>query len=308
MKNYIVLIAKGMGMGAANVIPGVSGGTIALITGIFQRLIDAIKSFNITALKLFFKKDYKEFARHTDLNFLVAVFIGVAISVFSLAKLLSWLFLHYPVFIWSYFFGLILASVFLVGKTIEKWQFSVIVMFISGTSIAVFISILSPATPNDSFFYLIICGVVAACSMILPGLSGSFVLLLMGNYILVINALGEFDVKILLPVAIGAAGGLMAFAHFLSWVYRKFRDATISTLTGFILGSLMILWPWKKTIFRVDADGSEIIKGGKKVIEGYEMFVPNLSPEVLWALLIMIAGALTIWIIEKLADNELNFV
>ena len=304
MKNHIVLIAKGLGMGAANVIPGVSGGTIALITGIFQRLIDAIKSFNITALKLFFKKDYKEFARHTDLNFLVAVFIGVAISIFSLAKLLSWFFLHYPVFIWSYFFGLILASVFLVGKTIEKWQLSVIVMFISGTLIAAFISILSPATPNDSFFYLIICGVVAACSMILPGLSGSFVLLLMGNYILVINAVGEFDVKILLPVAIGAAGGLIAFAHFLSWVYRKFRDETISTLTGFILGSLMILWPWKKTIFSVDADGSEIIKGGKKAIEGYEMFIPNLSPEVLWALLIMLAGVLTIWIIEKLADNE----
>jgi len=304
IKDYFVVVAKGMGMGVANVIPGVSGGTIALITGIFQRLIDSIKSFNFTALKLFFNKEFKEFARYTDLNFLVAVLLGVAISIFSLAKLLNWLFLHHPVFVWSYFFGLILASVFLVGKTIENWKLSVIVMFIAGTSIAVSISILTPATPNDSFFYLIICGAVAACSMILPGLSGSFVFLLMGNYELIINAVGDLNMKILLPVAIGAAGGLIAFAHFLSWVYRKFRDQTISTLTGFILGSLMILWPWKKAIFSLDANGSEVIKGGEKVIEGYEMFIPNLSAEVLWAVLIMFAGVLTIWIMEKLAAEN----
>jgi putative membrane protein len=301
LKNYFVLVAKGIGMGAANVIPGVSGGTIALITGIFQRLIDAIKSFNITALRLFLKREYKEFARYTDFTFLVAVFAGVAISILSLAKLLTWLFSHYPIFIWSYFFGLILASVYFVGRTVEKWSMPVIIAFLAGTSVAAAISLLSPATPNESFFYLIVCGAVAVCSMILPGISGSFVLLLMGNYELVINAVSEINFAILAPVAIGAVIGLITFSHFLSWVYRKFRDVTIATLTGFVFGSLIILWPWKKVIVRIDESGQEIVRGGKKLIEGYKMFIPDFSAEVAWAVVIMLVGILTIWIIEKIA-------
>ncbi|MBN1474620.1 MAG: DUF368 domain-containing protein [Syntrophaceae bacterium] len=304
LKNYFVLVVKGIGMGAANVIPGVSGGTIALITGIFQRLIDAIKSFNLTALRLFLKREYKAFARHTDFKFLLAVFAGVAISILSLAKLLTWLFLHYPIFIWSYFFGLILASVYFVGRTIEKWNVPVIIAFLTGTSVAAAISILSPATPNESFLYLIVCGAVAVCSMILPGISGSFVLLLMGNYELVINAVSELNFTILVPVAIGAVIGLIAFSHFLSWVYRKFRDGTIATLTGFVFGSLIILWPWKKSIVRLDEGGQEIVRGGKKLIESYKMFIPDFSAEVLWAMVVMLAGILTIWIIERMAGTN----
>lgn len=304
MKNYLILIVKGMGMGAANVIPGVSGGTIALITGIFQRLIDSLKSFDLKALRLLFSGKLKELFQHTDFYFLFSVFLGTGISILSLAKLLIWLFINYPIFIWSYFFGLILASVYFVGKTVEKWNIPVILTFIAGTSIAAAISFLSPATPNDDFFYLIICGVVAICSMILPGISGSFVLLLMGNYELVINAVGELNFKILIPVAIGAAAGLVAFSHFLSWVYKKFRNETISTLTGFVLGSLMILWPWKNVTYLLDASGSPLIRKGKKIVEGYEMFVPNFSTEVLWAILIIFIGMLTIWIIEKLAKDK----
>ncbi|HPR60728.1 MAG TPA: DUF368 domain-containing protein, partial [Prolixibacteraceae bacterium] len=205
MKNYISLFIKGMGMGAANVIPGVSGGTIALITGIFEQLINAIKSFNTTALKLIFTGKFKAFAQHVNLNFLIAVFAGVVISILSIAKLFGFLLNHYPVYIMAFFFGLILASIFFVGKTINKLTITVVLTFIIGAATAISLSLLTPAQENSSLWYLLLCGVVATCSMILPGLSGSFVLILMGNYQLVmIDAVNNFDLKILLPVVIGA--------------------------------------------------------------------------------------------------------
>jgi putative membrane protein len=305
IKDYLIVVVKGMGMGAANVIPGVSGGTIALLTGIFQRLIDGIKSFNITAARLVFKGQWKSFAKHTDLYFLIAVSLGAAVSIFSLARLLRFLFDQYPVFIWSYFFGLILASVFFVGKTIGRWNIPVILFFIIGTGLASAISLLSPAAQNDSFIYLLICGVVAICSMILPGLSGSFVLILMGNYeLVVIDAVSTLNLRILFPVAIGALVGLMAFAHFLSWLFRKFRDETLATMTGFILGSLIILWPWKNAIIRLDASGHPVVRSGKELVEGYSFFLPDPGMQVVWAFLIIMAGVLTIWIMERMAGGK----
>lgn len=300
-KDYILLFLKGMGMGAANVIPGVSGGTIALITGIFERLIDSIKSFDLKAIQLLFKFRIRDFIIHTDLFFLIAVLSGALVSVFSLAKLLGFLFANYPIYVWSFFFGLILASVYFVGKTIEKWNLSVTTTFIIGTGIAIALSVLSPATQNDSFLYLIICGIVAICSMILPGLSGSFVLILLGNYELVmIQAVSNVNLRILFPVAIGAGGGLIIFSHLLSWVYKKFKNQTISILTGFILGSLAILWPWKNEIYRYDEAGQFVIKKGEKVIQGYDRFVPDtLTSEVWLAIIWMIIGIVSIWIIEK---------
>ena len=300
-KDYILFFLKGMGMGAANVIPGVSGGTIALITGIFERLIDSIKSFDLKAIQLLLKFRIRDFIIHTDLFFLIAVLSGALVSVFSLAKLLGFLFTNYPIYVWSFFFGLILASVYFVGKTIEKWNLSVTTTFIIGTGIAIALSVLSPATQNDSFLYLIICGIVAICSMILPGLSGSFVLILLGNYELVmIQAVSNVDLRILFPVAIGAGGGLIIFSHLLSWVYKKFKNQTISILSGFILGSLAILWPWKNEIYRYDEAGQFVIKKGEKVIQGYDRFVPDtLTSEVWLAIIWMIIGIVSIWIIEK---------
>lgn len=306
IKNYISIILKGFAMGAANVIPGVSGGTIALITGIFERIIDAIKSFDGTAIKLFFIGKFKEFAKHVDLYFLIAVFSGAVASVVTLAKLLEYLFTNYPVFVWSFFFGLILASVYYVGKTIKKWNLSVVITFVIGTAIALVITFMNPATQNDSFFYLILCGVVAICSMILPGLSGSFILILMGNYELVmIQAVNNVDIKILIPVIIGAGGGLIAFSHILSWIYKKYKDQTISTLTGFILGSLGILWPWKNEIYKIDESGNFLLKEGEKIIQGYDRFIPNsINTEVIFAIILMIAGIITISLIEKIASNK----
>ena len=185
MKNYLIIVLKGIAMGAANVIPGVSGGTMALITGIFERLINAIKAFNLTAAKLLFSLKIREFVKYTDLYFLVSVFGGIVIAIVSLARLFDFLFVNYPVYIWAYFFGLVLASVYFVGKTVSSWNVSVIIATIVGGAAAIMVSVLNPAMENSGWVYLAICGVVAICSMILPGLSGSFVLILMGNYQLV---------------------------------------------------------------------------------------------------------------------------
>ncbi|MFW5767783.1 MAG: DUF368 domain-containing protein, partial [Bacteroidota bacterium] len=185
VKDAINFSLKGMAMGAANVIPGVSGGTIALITGIFERLINAIKSFNLQALKLVLKGDFKGFARHVDFFFLAFVLFGIALAILTIAKLFDYLFEHYPIHIWAFFFGLVMASVYFVARRIEKWNWAVVLNFIIGTAAAISISLLTPAAGNSAVWYVMICGMVAACSMILPGLSGSFVLILMGNYQLI---------------------------------------------------------------------------------------------------------------------------
>ncbi len=306
LKDYLFLLIKGFGIGAANVIPGVSGGTIALITGIFERLIDAVKSFNMFTLKLILKGRFKEFVKHTDLFFLIAVFVGAGISIMSFAVLLEFLFDNYPVYVWSYFFGLIFASVFFVGKTIEnKKNVSVIISFIIGTSIAFLFSILTPGAENSNFFFLILCGVVGIISMILPGLSGSFVLILMGNYRLVMSAITRFDLSILIPVGIGVVIGLPAFSQILSWIFKKFKDATLSVLTGFIFGSLGILWPWKNEIFLTKNGIIETNSKGEAIISGYERFLPDtITTEVLVAVALMLSGLLSIWLIERLSQKK----
>ncbi len=295
MKNYLATFFKGLAMGAANVIPGVSGGTIALITGIFERLINAIKSFDTTALKLLFGGKIKVLLKHIDFNFLVAVFAGVAVSIISIARLFDYLFEAYPVYIWSFFFGLILASVYFVGKEVGRWRVAQVLSFIVGTAIAVSISVLSPASSNDGFLYLILCGVVGACSMILPGLSGSFVLILMGNYQLVmIEAVNNMDLGILLPVVLGAGLGLLAFSYILAWVFKRFRSQTLSLLSGFILGSLLILWPWKNELIETFGDKVKVV--------GYDWFLPaQINAEVIWAAVWALLGVALIIIMEKVA-------
>lgn len=319
IRYYLLLILKGAGMGAANVIPGVSGGTVALITGIFEELIDSIKSFDLESLRLLLRGRFKEFAKHVNLYFLLAVFIGIALSIISLARILEYLFTYYPVYIWAYFFGLILASIYFVGRTINQWKISVISTFLIGTAIALSISFLSPATENDNFFYLIVCGIIAICSMILPGLSGSFVLILLGNYqLVVIKAVNDIRLEILLPVLIGAIVGLIAFSHLLSWIFKKFRNETIATLTGFISGSLIILWPWKKSF---DMNGNEIatnaygafidnygnILGDIKVY-GYDHILPDkIDHVVIWAAIFVVVGIISIWLMEKFAGENKSY-
>ncbi|HMM11337.1 MAG TPA: DUF368 domain-containing protein [Bacteroidales bacterium] len=306
MKEYLSLFFKGMAMGAANVIPGVSGGTIALITGIFERLINAIKSLNLKAVKLLVRGKFAEFAQATDLWFLVTLFAGVGTAIFSLARVFEFLFNHYPIYIWSYFFGLILASIYFVGATVEKWRLSVIFSFLAGAAIAIAITFMRPAAENSDFFYLILSGVVAVCSMILPGLSGSFVLILMGNYHLVaIEAINNLDVSILFPVLLGMVFGLIAFSHLLSWLLKTFKNETLGLLTGFILGSLGVIWPWKEAIYMTNAAGELIIKSGKKVVEHYNLILPQqFGINEFLAVAVMVSGIVTIWLLEKYALAE----
>jgi len=308
MKEYFALFIKGAGMGAANVVPGVSGGTIALITGIFHKLIDSIKAFDLCALQLLLKGKFKSLARHINLDFLLAVFAGVAVSILSVAKLFAYLFENYPIYIWAFFFGLILASIFFVGKTIKKWDVSVMISLTIGTAIAVAISLLKPASENSSFIYLIICGIVGACSMILPGLSGSFVLILMGNYqLIMIESVNNLNIIVLLPVVLGAGLGLIVFSHFLSWIFKKFENQTIALLTGFILGSLGMIWPWKTPHYVMDTYGMPLLKGGKRIVERYQWNLPDqLDSEFLFALFFIILGILLIWITETLASKHNN--
>ncbi len=295
-KNYLIIMLKGMAMGIANVIPGVSGGTIALITGIFERLINAIKSFDLKAVKLLFTGNFKEFARYTDLAFIISLFVGVGVAILAIARLFEFLFTNYPVYIWSYFFGLILASIYFVGKTIDKWNWGAIIAFVLGTALAIALTFMKPAAQNDNVWYLILCGIVAICSMILPGLSGSYVLILMGNYQLVaIDAINHLRFEILIPVAIGAIVGLIVFSHFLSWLFKKYKNQTLAVLTGFILGSLGIIYPWKTPI--------EQHFGEKIKVVGYDYFIPHLSMEVIVALGIMLLGIASIWWMESLASK-----
>lgn len=307
VKHYLSLFFKGIGIGAANVIPGVSGGTIALVTGIFEKLIDSLKSIDLKAVRLFFKGEFKAFADYINLYFLLAVFSGVFVSILTFAKLFEFLFANYPVWVWSYFFGLILASVWFVGKTIGSLNISVALSFLSGTVIAVLITLLSPGASNDSLYYLFLCGIVAVCSMILPGLSGSFVLILMGNYELVfIEAVNEMDMGILLPVVAGAIFGLLAFSHILSWIFKRYKDQTISLLTGFILGSLAMLWPWKHTIYAKNELGGILTKSdGSMIIEGYQRYMPeSFNTEVAIAVVLMLAGFFSIALLEYTAARS----
>ena len=291
-------------MGVANVIPGVSGGTIALLTGIFERLINALKSFDVEAVRLLLKFKFREFAQHVDFGFLLSVFLGVGVSIISVAKLLEFLFQSYPVYVWSFFFGLILVSVWFVGKSIGKIDVAAAVSFVVGAAVAFGLSVMNPATENTAFWYLIICGAVAVCSMILPGLSGSFVLILMGNYqLIMIYAVSHFDMKIIVPVAIGVVVGLLAFSHFLSWLLSRYARQTMAVLTGFIFGSLGTIWPWKNPVYLMQ-DGAEVLKNGKPIIQSYQMYFPQeFSAEVAVAIVLMAAGMAALWALERSSEK-----
>jgi putative membrane protein len=255
MKHYFILFIKGMSMGIANVIPGVSGGTIALITEIYEELINSLKSFDLKSVKLLLSGQFKGFITHTNLYFLISVFAGSLFSMLSVAKLFEYLFdsKTTEVLLWSFFFGLILASVYYVGLRVGKWKVRSYIFFIIGTSIAVSLSLLSPSSESTNLFYIFTCGVIGVSGMLLPGLSGSFILILMGNYkLLMVESLSKIlkfnidAITYLLVFTLGSVVGLFGFSHIISWLFKRFKDCILSLLTGFILGSLLIIWPWKE--------------------------------------------------------------
>jgi len=309
MKNlryFFILFLKGLGIGGANVIPGVSGGTIAFITGVFEDLINSIKLFNHNAIKLILNRKFKEFSDYVNLPFLISIFAGIIVSIFSFAFLLKYLFSHYPLYTWSFFFGLIFASIFFIAKSIPKINLIIIIFFLIGFTFSILITIANPLTENKNFFYLILCGILGVCSMILPGISGSYVLLIMGNYeLIMLKAVSELNIKILIPVVIGAIIGLIAFSHFLSWLIKNFRNQTVATLTGFIAGSLFILWPWKIPIYKLNNWGMPLLNpSGEPIILRYKRYIPsNFNNEVFLSILFFIAGILILIILEIIANK-----
>jgi len=299
MKHYIILFIKGIAMGVANVIPGVSGGTIALITEIYEELINALKSFDIKALKLITSFNIKGFIQHTNMYFLLAVFGGSVASVFSIANLFKYLFANYPILIWAFFFGLILASVYFVGKRIVKWNTASICAILIGTIVAISLSFITPASENSNLFFVFLCGIIGISGMILPGLSGSFILILMGNYeLLMVTAVTDLNAVLLATFFIGSAVGLMSFSHILSWVLKHYKDATLALLTGFILGSLRIIWPWK------EVTKSIILNGKEKVLE-YDWYFPeSMNQETLLACVAILLGIIIVYGLEKYSTNK----
>ena len=248
MLKYLSVVFKGMCMGAADVIPGVSGGTIAFLMGIYKELIDSIKSVNIEAAKILFSGNIKEFWKHINGTFLVSVFLGVLISVFSLARLMKYLLEFHPIPLWSFFFGLILASAIYILRELDKWSLKNIFCLAIGVVIAAYICLASPSTTPESYWFLFLSGAIAVCAMILPGISGSFILLLLGKYEFIMHAVTTLNIPVLIVVAAGAVIGLLSFSHLLSWLLKRYYMQTISLLSGFMIGSLLKVWPWKKEI------------------------------------------------------------
>tara|TARA_B100000959_G_scaffold116469_1_gene122581 strand:+ start:763 stop:1668 length:906 start_codon:yes stop_codon:yes gene_type:complete len=299
MQHYFILFLKGMAMGIANVIPGVSGGTIALITKIYEELINSLKSFDIKALKLLISFDFRGFIKYTNLYFLLAILGGSVASVFSIANLFKFLFANYPILIWAFFFGLILASVYYVGKRVKRWNLPNIIALTIGTAMAISLSFITPATENSNLFFVFICGIVGISGMLLPGLSGSFILILLGNYeLLMVTAVTELNYLLLTVFLVGSVFGLLSFSHALAWVLKHYKDATLALLTGFILGSLNIIWPWKKIA------ESMIIDGKEKVLE-YHWYFPNITEkETLIAFTLIVFGIVVVWALESFSSKK----
>ena len=257
--SYFALVAKGVAMGAADVVPGVSGGTIAFITGIYDRLLNALKSVNPSLLKVFRNAGISGVWQRIDGTFLLCVFGGILTSILLFAHVITWLLATYPEMLWAFFFGLILVSGLYMIRQVHRWDVSTIVILVVGMVIAYAVGVLSPTTLEPKPLTLFFAGAIAICAMILPGISGSFILLMMGLYSPVIDAVKNLDLGVLVLFGVGCIVGLLSFSHVLSWLLKKHRDLAISLLTGLMLGALGKVWPWKETLeSRINSAGEQV--------------------------------------------------
>ncbi|MBE9570022.1 MAG: DUF368 domain-containing protein [Proteobacteria bacterium] len=296
--DYIVLSVKGFCMGASDVVPGVSGGTMAFILGIYEELIDAIRSFDLKGLQFLVTLKFRPLLDRISWQFLLAVGIGILAAIFSLSKLLSWLLQNRPIFIWSFFLGLILASVLSVSRRVEAWRVLTWLCLVGGTLGSYFLVGLVPvSTPND-YWFLFLCGAVAICAMILPGISGSYILVLLGKYQYVLDAVNHRDFLVLGLVAAGACVGIIAFSRILGWLLKNYHDLMVATLTGLMIGSLRKIWPWKETLESVvDSHGHMVPLVQSNILPG------QWNGEVLAALSLMVAGLLAVLFLDRLGNR-----
>jgi len=288
--DYVFITLKGMAMGAADVVPGVSGGTIAFISGIYEELITSINNIDLSLISILRKDGIKAVWNKVNGNFLLALFLGIFISVLSLAKFLSWLLENEPILLWSFFFGLVVA----------RWTMGTVIVLIFGSALAFFITEL-PANDNvDSLPYLFLSGALAICAMILPGISGAFILVLLGSYKTILDAVHERDIKIILTVGVGAIFGLLSFARLLKWMFNHYKNITLALLTGFILGSLNKIWPWKKVLETKTFGEKTIVVDDMNVLPG----AFEGDSKLMLAILLAILGFSLIFILERLASKK----
>jgi putative membrane protein len=301
MKKYLMLVLKGMGMGAADVVPGVSGGTIAFITGIYEELINSIKSINPGIVKLLFNEGFGSFWKAVNGNFLLSIVIGIGISVLSLARLLKFILENYPELIWSFFFGLIVASAIYVAKQIKVWNVGSIISLVAGIVVAYVITEITPAETTNAWWFIFLSGAIAICAMILPGISGSFILLLMGKYAYIIGAVSDLNIGILIIFLSGAVVGIISFSNLLSWLLKRYHNQTIAVLAGFMVGSLNKVWPWKNTIITfIDRHGIE-----KPLLQQNVLPADYIGEPYLFAAIgLAIVGFIIIFVVERFANDK----
>lgn len=285
MKQLLLTYLKGAAMGASDVVPGVSGGTIAFITGIYERLINAIKSINGKNLKLFFTGHFKECWKNIDGTFLLCLILGIATSFLLLAGLITHLIATYPTVVWSFFFGLIVASTLFVGKKV-RWDWKTVLAFVLFAVLSFFITSPgnAPLNQNNALWYIFLCGAIAICAMILPGISGSFILLLLGEYVYMMDAISHLDIVVILVFMAGAIIGILSFANLLSWLFKHFEMLTLASLAGFMFGSLNKVWPWKTTLT------TYLNKKGEIVPLTQQNILPSLDANLLVSLLLLAFG------------------
>jgi putative membrane protein len=301
MKEKIVLFLKGLAMGAADVVPGVSGGTIAFITGIYDELLDSINAVNLNTLSILRKEGLKAAWKAVNGNFLVVLLAGIFTSILSLANLFKYLLENHPVLLWSFFFGLIAASVLLVGRMIAHWNAVNIIGFIVGTAVSYWLTAVHPGTGVDAYWYIFVSGMIAICAMILPGISGSFILLLLGTYGIVLGAIADHNFVLLAVFAAGCVVGLLSFSRLLSWTLKNYYNVTIAILAGFLLGSLNKIWPWKITTeTRINSHGEEVPFLQENILPMDYQPDPQLIPAIGLALV----GVLLIFILSKFNPPE----
>ena len=302
LKDYLVIGLKGMAMGAADVVPGVSGGTIAFISGIYEELLGSISNVNLKLLKTLKNEGIKAAWKQLNGNFLAALFIGIFVSIVSLAKAIKWMLENEPILLWSFFFGLVLASIIYIAKQITKWNVVSIVVLILGSFLAYYITTLNPlVSENSSLLFMFLAGAIAICAMILPGISGAFILVLLGAYKPILAAVNDRDLKTIAAVGLGAIVGLLSFSKVLKWLFAHYKNITLAGLTGFIIGSLNKIWPWKETLtWRTNSHGVEVPFNQQSV----SPFSFNGDAQLTVAIILAIVGFGLILLMERIAVQK----
>lgn len=305
MNSLILLYFKGLAMGVADVVPGVSGGTIALITGIYERLINAIRSVDLDALKMLLKFDIQGFWKHIDGTFLVVLLAGIGTSVATFSRIIPYLLANHPEMLWSFFFGLILASVYVVSNELKSWNMGIAIAGLLGVAIAYLITELTPVATPEAYWFIFISGMIAICAMILPGISGSFLLIILGKYEFIIEALKGFKLDIIAVFGLGCLTGILSFSHVLNWLLKKYHDIAIALLTGFMIGALNKVWPWKQTLETYTDRHGELKPLVTQNIYPWEYVIATgEDPHTIPCLILGVVGFGVVFLIDKFTNQK----